>query len=124
MATVALPAGHSSPISSPRLPSPPPFPEVQIGPKSPLLSAGINITAQDAAEAALLEIGATRRIRPGTKAVDMASGPPVVPLADVSFQVFEDSAKQASSTLLFNFKNTLKLSIIKLRGQRPTPRNP
>ena len=83
--------GPLSPSSSPRLPSPPPFPEVQIGLKSPTMGAispGLSSTGvplPDLTDAAKLDNGATRRIRPGTKAADMASGPPLVPLADVSF---------------------------------------
>ena len=70
-----------SPSSSPRLPSPPPFTEVQIGPKSPSVS--------DRGEDKLFDNelkhdhGATRRIRPGTKAEEMASGPPLIPLSQV-----------------------------------------
>jgi hypothetical protein len=69
-----------SPSSSPRLPSPPPFTEVQIGPKSPTVGEG---PEHQLGEAAKREDGSTRRIRPGTKAADMASGPPLIPLAEV-----------------------------------------
>lgn len=69
-----------SPSSSPRLPSPPPFTEVQIGPKSPGLGPSLE---QQSAEPPYEDDGATRRIRPGTKAADMAAGPPLVPLAEV-----------------------------------------
>ena len=78
-ATLTAPSGSLSPSTSPRLPSPPPFPEVQIGPKSPGPSMKSGFTqdapAQDKVTA--------RRIRPGTKAADMASGPPLVPLSEV-----------------------------------------
>nr|KMM69039.1 Mob1 family protein [Coccidioides posadasii RMSCC 3488] len=75
----------ASPSSSPRLPSPPPFTEVQIGPKSPTVSDS-PLAASPAQDDA-----STRRIRPGTKAVDMASGPPLVPLSqlDSPFQLQE-----------------------------------
>jgi hypothetical protein len=70
-----------SPSSSPRLPSPPPFPEVQIGPQSPALGAVNSIP--NAHEERMIDQGAGRRIRPGTKAADMASGPPLIPLSEV-----------------------------------------
>src|ERR1700757_4469161 len=71
----------SSPASSPRLPSPPPIAEDQIGPTSPGVSLfedhgkfpGINS----------IDTGAARRIRPGTKAEDMTEGPPLVELQEV-----------------------------------------
>lgn len=84
-----------SPSSSPRLPSPPPIPEVQIGLKSPTINAlpnstspGLPTVGQLSPELADLsnpDNGATRRIRPGTKAADMASGPPLVPLSEVNY---------------------------------------
>ena len=80
--TTAVPQSPASPSSSPRLPSPPPFPEVQIGPKSPSPGQGDERTGQDA-DTAAFDNAATRRIRPGTKAADMSSGPPLVPLAEV-----------------------------------------
>ncbi len=69
----------------PRLPSPPPLTELQIGPKSPGIGAAAdNYTIEgDAPESN--EHGAAGRIRPGTKAAEMASGPPLKPLAEVSF---------------------------------------
>jgi hypothetical protein len=69
-----------SPSSSPRLPSPPPFTEVQIGPKSP--SVG-DANQNQLGDAARIDNGSTRRIRPGTKAADMEKGPPLVPLNEV-----------------------------------------
>ena len=80
---MASAAGSVSPSTSPRLPSPPPYPEVQIGPKSPTGGMLTVNAAQEEKEAAKLENGSTRRIRPGTRAADMASGPPLVPLSDV-----------------------------------------
>lgn len=85
--------GPLSPSTSPRLPSPPPFPEVQIGLRSPRINAASSVTSPrlqnprasspELPDTPKLDDGPTRRIRPGTKAVDMASGPPLVPLAEV-----------------------------------------
>ncbi|KAI4173159.1 MAG: hypothetical protein LQ343_003086 [Gyalolechia ehrenbergii] len=88
---MAAPIGSISPSHSPRLPSPPPFPEVQIGPQSPAASSAPGSSGQSHDEAAKHDQSATRRIRPGTKAEDMASGPPVVPLRqlDSAFQLQE-----------------------------------
>ena len=80
--TMPLP-GSVSPSTSPRLPSPPPFPEVQIGPKSPQPGALDGASTQIAHANTIVDRGASRRIRPGTKASDMASGPPLVPLSEV-----------------------------------------
>ncbi|KAK7523769.1 Mob1/phocein [Phyllosticta citriasiana] len=70
-----------SPSSSPRLPSPPPIAEDQSGPKSP---------ASDEHESTV-DQGASRRIRSGTKAADMAEGPPLADLKDIesAFQLQE-----------------------------------
>ena len=76
---MAAPASPSQ-----RLPSPPPFPEVQIGPKSPGMGPSVPSTATEAENAAKYDQYATRRIRPGTKAADMAAGLPLIPLAQVS----------------------------------------
>ncbi|KAJ5666769.1 hypothetical protein N7462_011178 [Penicillium macrosclerotiorum] len=81
-----------SPSSSPRLPSPPPFTEVQIGPQSPSIGESFGRDAdQLLGDAAGDGDGSTRRIRPGTKAADMAFGPPLIPLAqlDSPFQLQE-----------------------------------
>lgn len=80
---MAATAAAVSPSSSPRLPSPPPFTEVQIGPQSPTVG---DKGGNEQLFAPLVETddGSTRRIRPGTKAADMASGPPLVPLSQVS----------------------------------------
>lgn len=81
-AVSAMAASGVSPSSSPRLPSPPPFTEVQIGPKSPTVGeSGEKLLALSSAS----EKSAVRRIRPGTRADDMASGPPLVPLPQVGF---------------------------------------
>ncbi|KAI4221444.1 MAG: hypothetical protein LQ349_007839 [Xanthoria aureola] len=83
--------GPASPSHSPRLPSPPPFPEVQIGPPSP--SARINPGSSNIEhdDATRHDHAAARRIRPGTKAADMAAGPPLLPLSqlDSAFQLQE-----------------------------------
>ncbi|KAJ6090515.1 hypothetical protein N7486_009330 [Penicillium sp. IBT 16267x] len=81
-----------SPSSSPRLPSPPPFTEVQIGPQSPSLGENFGKGGEQLLGAAAGEDGgSTRRIRPGTKAADMAFGPPLIPLSqlDSPFQLQE-----------------------------------
>ena len=70
-----------SPASSPRLPSPPPMAEDQIGPKSPLAGLMDDIGKLEAPE--MFTQGASRRIRPGTKAADMPEGPPLVDLTEV-----------------------------------------
>lgn len=86
------PESHS-PSSSPRLPSPPPFPEVQI--HSSTSGVQGSRTSQDAVETAKLDYAASRRIRPGTKAADMASGPPLVPLSEVCLH--RDQSTQGGS---------------------------
>ena len=88
-------AGAMSPSSSPRLPSPPPFTEVQIGPKSPTFGASAAGTEHELGGVNKPDTGATRRIRPGTKAGDMASGPPLVPLAEVSHGLEGDRKLQS-----------------------------
>ncbi|ODA78041.1 hypothetical protein RJ55_06644 [Drechmeria coniospora] len=80
--------------SSPRLPSPPPPAEIQIGPKSPS-GSGSTVNAQSTqAELTALDALSNRRIHPGTKAADMAAGPPLVPLneLDSAFQLQEHLA--------------------------------
>ena len=101
----AMMAVSPSPSSSPRAPtsspkaySPPPAAEVQIGDPGPTI-----IEAEDPAN---LDQGATRRIRPGTRAADMASGPPLVPLnqvgpsAAIVFQVSPSGIKHLILTQL------------------------
>ncbi|KAK1993500.1 Mob1/phocein family protein [Colletotrichum falcatum] len=79
--------------SSPRLPSPPPPAEIQIGPPSPSMGAQSNRQASPM-EQSLIEANSRRRIHPGTKAADMAAGPPLVPLneLDSAFQLQEHLA--------------------------------
>ncbi|OIW32401.1 Mob1/phocein [Coniochaeta ligniaria NRRL 30616] len=78
--------------SSPRLPSPPPPAEIQIGPKSP--SMGPNALQAQQIEQTQIDAAAKRRIHPGTKAADMAAGPPLIPLneLDSAFQLQEHLA--------------------------------
>ncbi|EPS28213.1 hypothetical protein PDE_03159 [Penicillium oxalicum 114-2] len=81
-----------SPSSSPRLPSPPPFTEVQIGPQSPSVGEKLGKDANLSFGSSAGDDGSpTRRIRPGTKAADMAFGPPLIPLSqlDSPFQLQE-----------------------------------
>lgn len=75
-------AAAASPSNSPRLPSPPPLPELQLGPRSPSVSAPPSEMRLD--NSIQQDDGAARRIRPGTSAADMARGPPFVPLHQVS----------------------------------------
>ncbi|KAI1484707.1 Mob1/phocein [Biscogniauxia mediterranea] len=83
----------SLPQGSPRLPSPPPPAEIQIGPKSPGLGTTASRQAQQM-EQSIVDANAKRRIHPGTKAEDMAAGPPLVPLneLDSAFQLQEHLA--------------------------------
>lgn len=76
-------ATAQSPTSSPRLPSPPPIAEDQIGPTSP----GVSLFEEHGSKFPginSIDTGASRRIRPGTRAEDMAEGAPLVELQDVS----------------------------------------
>jgi|SRR5215471_3376687 len=107
-------AAAAPPSSSPRLPSPPPFTEVQIGPKSPTVGEGFG-SAGEKLFGVVLESddGSTRRIRPGTKAADMASGPPLVPLSQVNLGWNKTNAWLAlivsfSLILLSSYKNISK----------------
>ncbi|PSN69330.1 Mob1/phocein [Corynespora cassiicola Philippines] len=79
-------ASALSPASSPRLPSPPPIAEDQLGPKSPIAAS-----SEQQKLFSNLDHGAARRIRPGTKAEDMAEGPPLVELSEIdsAFQLTE-----------------------------------
>ncbi|KAK4628999.1 MOB-like protein phocein [Fulvia fulva] len=78
-----------SPSSSPRLPSPPPIAEDQIGPMSP----GVSLFEDHGKlpGGGNLDTGAARRIRPGTRSADMAEGPPLVELQEIdsAFQLTE-----------------------------------
>lgn len=72
------------PPSSPRLPSPPPPTEIQIGTKSP--STGSSSTQEPTIEQNIIDANASRRIHPGTRAADMAAGPPLIALGEVCLQ--------------------------------------
>ncbi|KAK0325601.1 hypothetical protein LTR82_003136 [Friedmanniomyces endolithicus] len=74
-------AAHS-PALSPRLPSPPPIPEDQLGPASPGVAL-FEDSGKFSGGGNLVDTGAGRRIRPGTKAEDIAEGPELVELADI-----------------------------------------
>ncbi|EPE08694.1 mob1 family protein [Ophiostoma piceae UAMH 11346] len=81
------------PPTSPRLPSPPPAAEIQIGPKSPAMP-GATLAQQQMEqqmEQTILDANSKRRIHPGTRASDFAAGPPLVPLneLDSAFQLQE-----------------------------------
>ncbi|KAF4126730.1 Mob1/phocein family [Geosmithia morbida] len=68
--------------SSPRLPSPPPPAEIQITPNSP--SGGPAVHPHTTLmEQNLVDSNSRRRIHPGTKAYEMAAGPPLVPLSEL-----------------------------------------
>ena len=95
--------------SSPRLPSPPPPAEIQIGPKSPSGGPPASLTTTEL-EQSLLDANSKRRIHPGTKAEDIAAGPPLVPLNEVRRPLcphrLHIELTSASSTQPFNSKNT------------------
>ncbi|KAI0202291.1 Mob1/phocein [Astrocystis sublimbata] len=86
---------------SPRLPSPPPPAEIQLGPKSPGIGAAANRQASQVQMQMQMQMdqtandaNASRRIHPGTKSEDIAAGPPLVPLneLDSAFQLQEHLA--------------------------------
>ncbi|CAZ82667.1 unnamed protein product [Tuber melanosporum] len=84
----------SNPLSSPpRLPSPPPFTEVQISPVPLSLSLSKSPVRP-------VSNSATRRIRPGTKSRHIAAGPPLVPLSELesAFQLQEHLASLLAAT--------------------------
>ncbi|KAL5594615.1 hypothetical protein BROUX41_001534 [Berkeleyomyces rouxiae] len=75
--------------SSPRLPSPPPSAEIPAG-----ISIDYGAYSEHLAEAALYRINSKRRVHPGTRSKDMASGPPLVNLSELDspFQLQEHLA--------------------------------
>ena len=86
MATVVVSGSKDSMATSPppaslRLPSPPPIAEDQISPGSPSVSLFDQNSSLPSLES--IDAGATRRIRPGSKAENMHQGPPLVELQDV-----------------------------------------
>lgn len=113
-------AAGVSPSSSPRLPSPPPFTEVQIGPQSPSVGETFGNDADLLGVAMGEDEGSTRRIRPGTKAADMAFGPPLIPLSQVCCTLPTDLSitDKRSLTLHSSFRNTSKPCIIILRNPK------
>ncbi|KAI1619133.1 Mob1/phocein [Exophiala viscosa] len=112
MAAVSAARAGVSPSSSPRLPSPPPIPEVQFGPKSPGMTDISKELSLDAPGKP--DEGAARRIRPGTKAADMALGPPLVPLnqLDSPFQL-QEHLKALYSHLTHTSESTHTIPISK-----------
>lgn len=76
-------AAASMAPSSPRLPSPPPPAEDQLGPQSPMGMGAQPNRQPSQLEQTLIDSNAKRRIHPGSKAQDMAAGPPLVPLNEV-----------------------------------------
>lgn len=95
--------------ASPRLPSPPPIPEDQLSP--------ISASPEQQKLFSNLDHAAERRIRPGTKAQDMAEGPPLVELSEVGIGLLMMAAGQTDrstrrSTRPFSSLNTSKHYII------------
>ncbi|PWW74918.1 hypothetical protein C7212DRAFT_353085 [Tuber magnatum] len=83
-----------NPLSSPpRLPSPPPFTEVQISP----VTLSLPLSKSPARP---VSSSATRRIRPGTRSRHIATGPPLVSLSelDSAFQLQEHLASLLAAT--------------------------
>ena len=88
----ALSPKNKPPMTKQRLPSPPPFTEVQIGPKSPRMSDPIDKWLTQDDDPGKSEDGSLkgslkkslRRVRPGTKAADMACAMPPQLLTEVS----------------------------------------
>lgn len=105
----------SPPRSPSRLPSPPPPVEDFTGPQSPALTTPEDVTQE--APSAQHKDAASRRIRPGTKAADMADGPPLVELSEVQdhpphYTHVQPLTPHPRSTPPFNSPNTSKLSTI------------
>ena len=86
--TYLLSPNMASP-ASPRLPSPPPIPEDQLSP--------ISASPEQQKLFSNLDHNAARRIRPGTKAEDMAEGPPLVDLSEVCLRRLHDRLSNANS---------------------------
>ncbi|KXJ92284.1 Mob1/phocein [Microdochium bolleyi] len=68
--------------SSPRLPSPPPAAEIQLGPPSPGPNSSTGAESREIPEA-VAAANAKRRIHVGTKAEHMAAGPPLIPFSEL-----------------------------------------
>lgn len=80
----------TTPSSPTRLLSPPPFPEIQIPLKSPSVGV-LSDSTDETMQQRIVEANARRRIHPGTKAADMAPGPPLTLLEELesAFQLQE-----------------------------------
>ncbi|KAI1001112.1 hypothetical protein K3495_g7087 [Podosphaera aphanis] len=76
--------------SVPRLPSPPPPAEIQIGIESPM-QAGSSDQESVSMEHSIIEANSKRRIHPGTRSADMTTGLSLIPLneLDSAFQLQE-----------------------------------
>lgn len=114
-------ASQGAPPSSPRLPSPPPLPELQLGPRSPSINAPVGELSLD--NAAIQDDGAARRVRPGTSAVDMARGPPFVPLhqLETPFQLQEYLKSSYANLTRGNAAHTIKPITKEMAMQLATP---
>lgn len=68
--------------SSPRLPSPPPPAEIQIGPQSTAIICSDHDELLNV-EQCTIEANSKRRIHPGSTSANMATGPSLIPLSEV-----------------------------------------
>lgn len=96
--------------ASPRLPSPPPIPEDQLSP--------VSASPEQQKLFSNLDHAAERRIRPGTKAADMAEGPPLLELSEVCPCTLHLGSVSNSMCRLIqpsNLPNTSKPSTTSLR---------
>jgi hypothetical protein len=57
-------------------------------------------------EQTILDANARRRIHPGTKAADMAAGPPLIPLSEVS--LFRQSYLLAKTVLCLSYTKSYR----------------
>lgn len=98
---MAAPAITPTLHSSPRLPSPPPFTEVQVAPGSPHTSVPTSPTKSlsSSSPSHPSSSPSTRRIRPGTKSANVTTGAPLTLLSDVdsAFQLQEHLASLLAS---------------------------
>jgi hypothetical protein len=116
--------------ASPRLPSPPPPAEIQIGHKAPS-SSGESGPGVDQMEQSTIEANSRRRIHRGTKTADMATGPPLIPLNEVrtlspslcfaQLRALTIPVIPASSTLPSSFRNTSRRSTTTTRPVALSP---
>lgn len=82
----------SIPPTSPRLPSPPPPTEYQLGPPSPSRALSAGSSGEIKADRDAMDRNITRRVRPGTKSADFACGPPLIPFSEVWHYLYLASA--------------------------------